>query len=1020
MTGSSAKAAGRARVRELVGRFRKHEGDYLNPAYNETQARTEFVTPLLEALGWDVHNAGGQPLSVREVIEEATVEVGEEGLSKKPDYELRLARQRKVFVEAKKPSLRIDRDSAAAFQTRRYGFSASLPIAILTNFRQLVVYDCVPAPSETDEAHVARVTVVDYGDFEARFDELWDVFSRESVYSGNFDRRFAVGGTRRGADQFDDFFLKQVRRWRELLASDIHLNAPHLTPRQLTFAVQLFLCRIVFLRICEDREIERYETLKGVGADTFAGLMEILRRADEFYDSGLFNLLDDARLGLRVSDGVLQTIIGELYYPTSPYTFAVVETEVLGEIYELFLGEVLTIGASGAVEIIPKPEVRESGGVVPTPRFVVDAIAEKTILPAIAGKDRNALRGFTVADICCGSGVFLLAAYELLLDHYLESYVRDTERFRGETIYEIGGGQWRLMFEEKRRILLEHIRGVDIDAEAVEVSRFSLLLKLIENESAAALRDYVARARTRALPELATTIRTGNSLVSEREWVAALGPIPAGIRDSVNPFTWADEFPAEFASGGFNVIVGNPPYIRIQNMTAYSPEEVAFYQHDRSPYETARQDNFDKYALFLERSVSLIRADGRFGVIVPNKFMTIKSGEAVRRLLTQTHVLETIVHFGAQQVFGPGTSNYTCILILDRRGRDTVSVARVLDLEAWRYGRIDDATTVPAAEFTAATWDFADAQTRAVFDRVRGLCPTNLEAVADIYVGVQTSNDSIYIFAPTAEAADAVTLRWNERDWRIERGIVRPCRLDVPLEAYAPPKPDTWIIFPYEIVVGPKGPRARLFQPDEMERRFPGCWAYLTERRGELSRRAINGGPAAERQWYQFGRSQGLTQFDRPKAIWRTLSVEPQYTFDELNTVVTGGGNGPYYMLRANPDMGISDLFLLAVLNHPLSEAIVRTIASVFRGGYYSHGKQFVKDLPVPIPSAEDRVAIEELVKRLMAALALRDSARTPHERTLHTRESVTLRTQIDGRVSALLGLSAEDLAIVMAVPIPG
>jgi hypothetical protein len=166
------RTAARARLAELVRNFRRNEADYLRVSYNETQARTDFITPFLEAFGWDVHNRKGQPLALREVIEEATVDVGEERLSKKPDYELRLARQRKLFVEAKKPSIRIDRDRGPAFQTRRYGYSASMPTAALTNFHQLVIYDCVSIPDETDEAHVARMSLFNYEEFEVRFEEL--------------------------------------------------------------------------------------------------------------------------------------------------------------------------------------------------------------------------------------------------------------------------------------------------------------------------------------------------------------------------------------------------------------------------------------------------------------------------------------------------------------------------------------------------------------------------------------------------------------------------------------------------------------------------------------------------------------------------------------------------------------------------------------------------------------------------------------------------------------------------------
>lgn len=1020
MTQDSAKEAARARIAELVKNFRRNETDYLRSNYNETSARTEFITPLLEAFGWDVHNTANQPMAFREVIEEATVEVGPERLSKKPDYELRLARQRKLFVEAKKPSVHIDRTREPAFQTRRYGYSASLPIAILTNFNHLAIYDCVPPPSENDEAHVARLLLVRYDEFEARFDDLWPLLSRQAVHSGDFDRRFAVDATRHGAEQFDDYFLGQVRSWRERLAVDIHANTPGLSPAELTYAVQLFLSRIVFLRVCEDREIENYETLKNLpAANKFDALVRELRRADDFYDSGLFRLLDDARLGVRISNDVLQSIITELYYPQSPYTFAVVETEVLGEIYEQFLGEQITV-ANGTVAIVRKPEVRESGGVVPTPRYIADTIVERTLAPALAGKSPSALTGLTAADICCGSGIFLLSAYEFILDHYLSWYLaNDRQNHIGRTIYEITTGQWRLTFHEKRRILLTHIRGVDIDANAVEVARFSLLLKLIENETAAGLREYVTREQSPTLPPLDNTIRYGNSLVAQAEWATACGPLPPALADKINPFTWSEEFPAEMQRGGFDVIVGNPPYIRIQNMTVYSPEEVAFYKNSASPYSTARQDNFDKYAIFIERAITLLRPDGRLGVITPHKFMTTQAGRTLRRLIANGQLLEEVLHFGVKQVFGRNIANYTCILILDRRGHTTIRFERPGPLEAWRYGESGTTTTISSATLGEDTWQFADTETRALFERIRAAFSARLGQLSEIFVGVQTSADEIYIFESVAESRDTVTLHWNDRDWPIEREILRPCLHDVQLFAYARPRPNAWIIFPYHLVPGRTRPAARLIQPAEMASRFPHCFAYLKARRAELEDRNITGGPAGERQFYQFGRSQSLTKFDSPKIILPALSLEPRYAYDDDNIMVTGGGNGPYYLLRARPDTPVTNSYLLAILNHPLSEAFVRTNTSTFGGGYYSHGKQFIEDLPVPIPTEPQRLQIEGLVAQLTDTLRAIATARTPHQKTIRERQASDLRQQIETHVTHLFGLSSSDMDTVRAVPIP-
>jgi len=1021
MTADQQKEAAHARVAELVKNFQKNEADYLRASYNETQARTEFITPLLAAFGWDVSNAAGAPLTYREVIEEATVEVGEEKQSKRPDYELRVARQRKLFVEAKKPSVPINSSREAAFQTRRYGYSASLPISVLTNFRHLAVYDCLPTPDQADDAHVARRLIVPYDEFEARFDELWPVLSRESVYSGEFDALFAVDAARGGAEQFDDLFLRQVRSWRERLAADIHRNVPALRPEELTYAVQLFLSRIVFLRICEDRDIERYETLRGLpAANAFDALMEELRRADAFYNSGLFRLLDDAPLGVRISDDVLSGIINELYYPQSPYTFAVVETEVLGQIYEQFLGEVISVNAQGAVEIVSKPEVRESGGVFPTPRYVVDAIVERAMLPAIAGKSPAQLEGFAVADICCGSGVFLLSVFEFLLDHYLAWYqANDRAQHVGVRMYEAAAGEWRLTFDEKRRILLAHVRGVDIDTNAVEVARFSLLLKLIEDESGDNLRHYVQRTGNRALPPLDSALKSGNSLVSRPEWVAARGAFPAMLLTKINPFSWDIEFPAEHAQGGFDVIVGNPPYIRIQAMAAYSPEEAAFYQSPGSPYTTARQDNFDKYALFVERSLSLIKPNGRLGVIIPHKFMVIQAGRALRRVVTQGQAVQAITHFGVQQVFGRQATNYTCLITLDRRGCAEVAFESVQSLDAWRLGTPGQQSVIPAAQLTEDPWRFADANTRAVLDRVKAACNRELGEAAEIFVGVQTSADPIYIFKPVAETADTMTLRWGGRDWPIERGILKPCLYDASLHPYSRAEANACMIFPYEIVQRRDRAAARLLQPDEMARLYPLCLGYLTARRAELEKRNIVGGAAAERQFYQYGRSQSLTKFDSPKIILPILSLEARYAYDEDNIMMTGGGNGPYYMIRPCEGAPETNYFLLAVLHHPLSEALVRTYTSSFRGGYYSHGKQFIEHLPIPPATDAERGDIEQLVGDLIDANEAARAAKTPHQRTLHERNAHALRDQVEKKVSALFGLSTAELDLVRAVPVP-
>lgn len=1015
----SPKDFARLKIRGLVEKFKAIEADCVRAGstYNETQARADFIGPMFEALGWDVDNTKGLPQDLREVVHEDSVDVPDEGFSRKPDYAFRLARQRKFFVEAKKPCVKIESDRKSAFQLRRYGFSAGLPISVLTNFHHLAIYDCVPVANPSDDTQIARVCLYECGEFDRNFDEIYAALSFESVASGRFDSQFNVDGTREGTAQFDGYFLDQVQSWREHLALDIYSRNEGITAPELTIFVQRILNRLIFLRICEDRELEKYETLKKLGSvGVYDGLIEVLRQADKKYDSGLFDLLHDPTTGLKVGDETLAHIIDELYYPRSPYTFSVVEANVLGDIYELFLGTEIQVDKHGKIQIALKPEVRASGGVIPTPKFIVDAIVERALQPKL-NSARGAI-GAKVADIACGSGVFLLAAFEQLMSHHIEVYAK-IKGSEGKTIYRGPNGTWRLTLQEKHRILLNYIYGVDIDSQAVEVARFSLLLKLIEgetNESIAALRSNHGQ---RALPRLDGTIKCGNSLVDHQHLRKHIDSPSVELLSKVNPFDWNSEFEAVMQGGGFDVILGNPPYVRIQNMVEYSPEEAGFYQSEASGYVCGKTDNFDKYTLFVERALGLIRKDGGVGYIVPHKFFTIKSGECLRGLISKGNHLDGIVHFGVNQVFGRRVQTYTCILLLSKRPHPKFSVENVADLVTWRYGVRGRVTEFDAASVSSDAWELIPPGATTLFERLRKSHKRTLGELAEIYVGLQTSADKIFIVRPTRMTNSKVTFVDPEgREWSIEREILKPCLLDVPLQAFESPSPNAYMIFPYKV----QGDRAELFTQAEVREQFPRTWDYLRVHKKRLSKRSIQNG--TPQTWYRFGRSQSLTKLVGEKLILPSLSREPRYVFDDQDIVVTGGGNGPYYLIRARDGVPLSLKYLQAVLCHPVIEAMVRAVSSPFQGGYYSHGKQFIEGLPIPLvdlskpveKARHDRVVA--LVEELEAAGVALKRASIPRVREVLARQRRALREELDKLVGRLLGVDDRDLETAQAVQV--
>ncbi len=621
-------------VRDAVARYASQRNAYRSKGYNETQLRRDFLDPFLEGLGWDVANRHRIPEPFREVVQEDRLVT--EGSLRAPDYSIRVGGSRKFFVEAKKPSVNLLDDVPSAFQLRRYGWSAKLSLSALANFEHFVAFDCRLKPEPTDRPSKGRVLAVPWSQYEDRWDEIVDLFGRDAVLAGSIDE---FEPPRRGVVEVDDAFLQEMESWREWLAHDIHERNPDLPLRDLNWLVQRTIDRIVFLRICEARGIEELGRLRETlsSESVYGAILQLYERADERYDSGLFHFTPDTSrpsehdslsFRITVSDGVLGRIIGRLYYPQSPYEFSVLPPEILGQVYERFLGKTVHIDGP-TVTVEEKPEVRKAGGVYYTPTHIVEFIVRET-LGQLVEQYRPGPKGgvsrLRVLDPACGSGSFLLGVYDFLLDWHLEQYLRERERYQ-DMLLPLENGEWRLTTDERKRILLNNVWGVDIDPQAVEVTKLSLLLKVLEGEDSDSLDRQFALFHERALPDLDRNIRCGNSLVGSEffadEQFTLLDP---DHQLRVNPFDWSSEFLDIMNDGGFHVVLGNPPYV----FGEFHDDAVKEYLETN--YETA-QGQYDTYKLFLEKALYLTRNGGKFGMIVPDAILARDEGEPVRRML---------------------------------------------------------------------------------------------------------------------------------------------------------------------------------------------------------------------------------------------------------------------------------------------------------------------------------------------------------------------------------------------------
>ena len=631
-------------IAELVERFDRNRKQYLAKTYKEAQVRNEFIDPFFEELGWDMANTRGRAEAYKDVIHEDAIKIG--GTTKAPDYAFRVGGTRKFFVEAKCPEMRIAFEPEPAYQLRRYSWNKKLPIGILTNFMEMAVYDCRFPPRTSDKPSLGRVKYVKYTEYLDRWGEIAGIFDREEVLRGSFDRYAESTKSKRGTAEVDSAFLAEIEQWRRLLAHNIALRN-RLQVEELNYAVQRTIDRIIFLRMCEDRGIEVYGSLQTLanGGNIYPRLCQLYLMADDRYNSGLFHFKlekaraegpDELTLGIKIDDKVLKDILKGLYYPC-PYEFSAIPSDILGNVYEQFLGKVIVLKSPTNATVEEKPEVKKAGGVYYTPTYIVDYIVKSTVNRLCDGKTPRQMAEIRVLDPACGSGSFLLGAYNCLLDRHRDWYVEHSPEKYKKEIYEGRGGQWYLAGTEKKRILLNNIYGADIDRQAVEVTKLNLLLKVLEGETQETVNSSLKLLHERALPDLANNIKCGNSLIGSDFFVNhSPNEISEDDRRRINAFDWSVEFADIMKSGGFDAVIGNPPW------GADIDRELEYY-HARYPATT--QEHTDSFKLFVEQATELANSDGFVAMIVPSTLLRQRRLKDVRQLML-AHCVLSLVDLG--------------------------------------------------------------------------------------------------------------------------------------------------------------------------------------------------------------------------------------------------------------------------------------------------------------------------------------------------------------------------------------
>ncbi len=998
----------REKIQQLVEKFRREQASGVIGQYNESETKTGFIEPLLQALGWNTQDRN--EVGLEEKISGGRV-----------DYSLKIRGSPKIYIEAKPPRARLTKAEAIS-QAITYGYNKrSVQWVLLTDFQELRLFDVTIRPNSRNLEAGLRLDLA-YDRFLERFDDLW-LLSKASVESGLLDQSLLSKKLDHLRRPVDKKILEDMKRWRELLAKDIYKNHPDMTEAQIKENVQRILDRIIFIRSCEDRRLTYGETLQemvlqrrdDIGTAFMPTLKGLFRRYDRDFDSELF--YEHSCEDLAIDFPVLKEIILETY---DPYLFDAIGVEVLGNIYEQYLGFVPRL-TEKRVKYEPKPEVRKAGGIFYTPEYIVDYIVKKTVGRFLSERKPKEIQTLRILDPACGSGSFLIRAFKELEVYYqrLKKEVWERRRktlskvYEDQTQFSFDEGsletRWELNVFDKRKVVLEHLFGVDLDEQAVEVTRLSLMLKMLEGEHG------IIPGRA-VLPTLDHNIKCGNSLISGD--VLRLQSFFKEDWSKTKEFDWNTRFrKIVVEEKGFDVIIGNPPYVRIQILPK---DQVAFF----SKHFVSATGNYDIYALFVERGLQLLKPGGILGFILPHKFFQAAYGQGLRKLIAEKNALMEVVNFRDNQIFEQA-STYTCLLFLQKGKEKTFKYSEVARLEdpvkqlqtikeheEYQDDRIR-VGKIPKKQVTETPWSFSFGEEAKLLEKLRNVGTTLGDVANRIFQGVITSADTVFLFKEfefIGKSKVKVYSKELQEKVVLETNILKRVIRTGDIGRYHA-QSTCLVLFPYKVENG----QARLLSVREIESSFPHAWSYLKQCKKILENR--EGGKFRDDEWYRFGRTQNIGMWEQPKILIPYMVTRLSAYLDSENhfyfvNVTTGG-----YGILVNNEK-VSMLYLTALLNSALLDFYLKRITTNFRGGYFAANKQYIERLPIHIidfNNPKEKELHDDVVKlvNVMLDLRKREQKARGHELEQLKRQIEKTDREIDERVDELYGITEKEKGLV-------
>jgi adenine-specific DNA-methyltransferase len=1015
-------------ILELINDFEEHESKYLSSKYQESEVRTGFIDKFWNALGWDIyHNHQKNPFQQEVKIEKAQRQDGGLG-QKRADYAFYLApdyKNVKFFVEAKKPSRTLKQNKDDYFQTAKYGWNAGTGVSVLTDFQEFVIIDCrnIPDINTVLKNQIEYFNYKDFRDFDV-FERVYWLFSREAIEAGNLTTYIDELPKPKGGDHtqlklfggrylsIDESFLGYIDSVRYKIAQALYNNNTSLDKYQLTEATQKVVDRLVFMRFLEDKAIEPENLLHIIGKHQHPWQRFISEsiRLDAKYNGIVFkpNFIDkDSFLG--ADEEIFRNICLELDHTNTPYDFNYIPIHILGNIYERFLGKIIDV-EDGICKIVEKPEVRKAGGVFYTPKYVVDYIVKDTVGKHIENKKPKEIANLSFADIACGSGSFLIGAFDYLLDYHLNYYNTNVNEAKKDGCkYDSESSKWVLTIQQKQNILLNNIYGVDIDLQATEVTQLSLFLKMLEDETTSTANDMQVLFSIKILPDLTGNIKCGNSLIGF-EIMDSVMDFGKEERRKYNPFDYKTAFPKVFnnKSEGFTSIIGNPPYVK-----EYTSKEI---------FDSVRLGNLAKYYqgkmdlwyFFTCYGLDLLSPKGLLGFIIPNNWVSNAGASIMRNKVIEDSKIIELIDFGSYMVFNDA-SIQTMVMIIQKDNKTdnytfknqtfTVKKAKEETIKKELIEGTNEVSTtiyptVKRKDFKNSFLKFDNVDDKAILDKIVKSSNFKLDGKKEVAQGIVTPQDAL-----NQKNADLLGEGFSKNDGIFiltnselkqkgftanELKLIKPLYTSNELNKYCSIKSNNLNIIYTDST----------FKNINKILEYPNIKNHLDKYKSIIT---------SDNKPYGLHRARNESFFKEDRILSLRKCSEPTFTYSKSETYVLQS----YNIIKSTR---INLKYLTGILNSKLIKFWLLKKGKM-QGDIYQVDKEPLLDIPIhKTTDKELETQMITLVDKIIKAKVSTFEADNDHDKDFFLNYSKTIESDIDNLVYKLYDISKEEVEIINSI----